>query len=258
MKEQILLTLCYDGCAFAGYQVQKNARTVQSTVQDAIEALYGVRYDVVGCSRTDAGVHARDYKLTFCPERKESLTPERLVSALNAHLPADIAVTHACCVPKSFHVRHDVYEKEYEYIIKNTAVRDPFSRGHAYLCPYPIDEALLNEAVSAFLGTHDFAAFMASGSKIVDTVRTVRSASVHREGDEVIFRIAADGFLYNMVRILVGTLLDVARGKIRKEDIPDIILSKDRARAGITVPPDGLYLRRVTFISDNAGKEDIT
>ena len=258
MKEQILLTLCYDGMAFAGYQVQKNARTVQSAVQDAIEALYGERYDVVGCSRTDAGVHARDYKLTFRPEKKDSLTPEKLISALNAHLPQDIAVTGAQRVPDGFHVRHDVFEKEYEYIVKNTAVRDPFSRGHAYHYPHRMDAVLLNEAAAAFLGKHDFAAFMATGSKITDSVRTVRSVSVHREGDCVVFRIAADGFLYNMVRIFVGTLLDVARGKIQKEDISDIIASGDRARAGATVPPDGLYLNRVRFQDNAFGKEDMT
>ncbi len=238
--------------------MQKNARTVQATVQDAIFALYGVRYDVVGCSRTDAGVHARDYKLTFCPEAKESLTPDRLVAALNAHLPKDIAVKAVRRVPDTFHVRHDVYEKEYEYLVKNTAVRDPFSNGFAYFYPHPIDAGELNEAAAAFLGTHDFAAFMASGSKIVDTVRTVRSVSVCRAGDSVIFRIAADGFLYNMVRIFVGTMLDVTRGKIRKEEISDIILSKDRARAGATVPPDGLYLNRVTFLGSGNGKEEMT
>ena len=121
-----------------------------------------------------------------------------------------------------------------------------------------MDAVLLNEAAAAFLGKHDFAAFMASGSKITDSVRTVRSVSVHREGDCVVFRIAADGFLYNMVRIFVGTLLDVARGKIQKEDISDIIASGDRARAGATVPPDGLYLNRVRFQDNAFGKEDMT
>ncbi len=242
---QILLTLAYCGTSFSGFQVQKNARTVQSVMQDAIEKIWGDRLPVVGCSRTDSGVHARDYKLTFYAD--DRLAVEKIPAAVNAHLPDDIVVRSAAAVSDNFHVRHDVYEKEYEYIICNTQYRDPFSVNTALHYRRPIDAPLLHGAAQAFIGTHDFRAFMASGSDIADTVRTVRSASVTRCGDYIYLRIAADGFLYNMVRIFVGTMLSVNEGKCKPEDIPDIIVSCDRKRAGITVPAHGLYLNRVTF-----------
>ena len=243
-----LLTLAYDGSAFAGFQVQKNARTVQSAMQDAIEKIYGERLPVVGCSRTDAGVHARDYKLTFeTGAHHPAISEERIPAALNAMLPQEIAVLFSQAVPESFHVRHDVWEKEYEYVIRNTPYRDPFTRVYAYHYRHPIDTAMLHEAAQAFVGTHDFRAFMASGSDIADTTRTVRAVSVVRDGAVVRLRIAADGFLYNMVRIFVGTMLGTAEGKIAAASLPDIIASGDRARAGITVPACGLYLNRVTY-----------
>ncbi|MBQ7298818.1 MAG: tRNA pseudouridine(38-40) synthase TruA [Clostridia bacterium] len=242
---QFLLTLAYNGTQFAGFQVQKNARTVQSVMQDAIEVLYGSRLPVVGCSRTDAGVHARDYKLTYHAD--DRLKPERIPAALNAHLPDDIAVKAAAVVPDDFHVRHDVYEKEYEYVIVNTPYRDPFSVNTALHYRRPLDADLLDRAAQAFVGTYDFRAFMASGSDIADTTRTVRSVSVTRAGDYVYLRIAADGFLYNMVRIFVGTMLAVAEGKVAPDALPGIIDSRDRKNAGITVPAHGLYLNRVVF-----------
>lgn len=242
---QFLLTLAYNGTQFAGFQVQKNARTVQSVMQDAIEVLYGSRLPVVGCSRTDAGVHALDYKLTYHAD--DRLKPERIPAALNAHLPDDIAVKAAAVVPDDFHVRHDVYEKEYEYVIVNTPHRDPFSVNTALHYRRPLDADLLDRAAQAFVGTHDFRAFMASGSDIADTTRTVRSVSVTRAGDYVYLRIAADGFLYNMVRIFVGTMLAVAEGKVAPDALPGIIDSRDRKNAGITVPAHGLYLNRVVF-----------
>jgi len=242
---QYLLTLAYDGTHFAGFQVQKNARTVQSTMQDAIETIWGERLPVVGCSRTDAGVHARDYKLTF--HASPRLSSERIPAALNAHLPEDISVRCAEAVSDEFHVRHDVYEKEYEYVICNTPHRDPFTVHTALHYRRPIDTARLDCAAQHVLGTHDFRAFMASGSDIADTTRTVRSVSVIRDGDFVKLRIAADGFLYNMVRIFVGTMLAVNEGKIAPDAIPAVIDSCDRKNAGITVPAHGLYLNRVVF-----------
>ncbi len=245
---KILLTLAYDGRNFAGFQVQGDRRTVQKTVQDALEALYRTRPGVVGCSRTDAGVHARDYKLTYVVEGNMPTIPtEKLPCAVNRFLPYDIAVSRAEVVPDDFHVRHDVYEKEYEYRVYCGKSRDPFSHGRAYHVGRRYDAERLGNAAQAFLGTHDFRAFMASGSDIGDTVRTVRSVSVEEEGDFLLFRIAADGFLYNMVRIYVGTLLAVGDGRIDAEALPEIIASGDRKKAGPTVPPDGLYLNRVTF-----------
>ncbi|MBO5649130.1 MAG: tRNA pseudouridine(38-40) synthase TruA [Clostridia bacterium] len=251
---QILLTLSYDGTQFAGFQVQKNARTVQATVQDAIEQIFGERYPVVGCSRTDAGVHARDYKLTFFTD--SGILCDRIPAALNAKLPYDVSVLGASVVPDDFHVRHDVYEKEYEYAICNTPYRDPFSRHTAYHFRQSLDEQLLARAAAHFVGKHDFRAFMASGSDVADTVRTVRSTSVERRGDWVYIRIAADGFLYNMVRIFVGTLLSCAQGKYSADSIPAIISSLDRKNAGATAPACGLYLNRVTYLPQKGDTHD--
>lgn len=247
-ETKFLLTLAYDGSAFSGFQVQPGARTVQSVMQDAVERIYGKRLDVTGCSRTDAGVHARDYKLTYVTDGTlPQIAADKIPAALNTMLPGDIAVLRAERVPSAFHVRHDVYEKEYEYVVLNRKVRDPFSEGRAYLYRGTLDAPMLNDAAQAFLGVHDFRGFMASGADIADTVRTVRSVSVRREGERVIFSIAADGFLYNMVRIFVGTMLAAAEGKLPPASLGDVIASRDRARAGMTVPACGLYLNRVTY-----------
>ena len=256
----ILLTLAYRGTLFSGYQVQPGKRTVQGCMQDAIENIYGIRYPVVGCSRTDAGVHARDFKMTFSPDghNAPNIPPMRIPAALNAALPDDIAVLSAEVVPTSFHVRHDVYEKEYEYLIYNSPVRSPFMTDMAYHYRHPLDIGAMENAADAFLGTHDFRGFMASGSDIADTVRTVRKVSVLRGGDLVRIRISADGFLYNMVRIFVGTLLAVSEGKIHAADLPDIIASCDRSRAGMTVPACGLYLSHVIFSKPNTQREEET
>ena len=179
MTKQILLTLAYRGSAYAGFQVQPGQRTVQGTVQDAIQRIYRRRLAVVGCSRTDAGVHARDYKLTFCTDEDAPDIPLASVpAALNTALPPDIAVLEAKDVPVSFHVRHDVYEKEYEYRVWNAKVRNPFETDTAYHYKLPVQAEELDAAAQAFLGTHDFRAFMASGSDIADTTRTIRALSV--------------------------------------------------------------------------------
>ncbi len=251
----ILLTLAYKGTAFSGFGVQPGKRTVQGAIQDAIEQIYGERYPVIGCSRTDAGVHARDYKLTFTPgPSAPHIVCSRIPGALNAVLGTDIAVLSAEEVSASFHVRHDVYEKEYEYLLYDTPVRSPFYTDTAFHSHHAVNAALLHEAAKAFLGTHDFRGFMASGSDILDTVRTVRAVSVFREGGLVHIRISADGFLYNMVRIFVGTLLSVNEGKITPDALPRIIASCDRSRAGMTVPAHGLYLNRVSFMKTD-GRE---
>ncbi len=247
---KFLLTLAYHGAGFCGFQVQKQQRSIQSTMQDAIEQIYGERLPVVGCSRTDAGVHARDYKLTFVTDQSHPcIQLQRIPMALNAALPSDIAVLDAEEVPLDFHVRHDVYEKEYEYLIHDGPIRSPFYTDTVYHYKHRLDAEKLNAAAQAFLGTHDFRGFMAAGSDIGDTVRTVHSVRVFRSDDGLIhIRISANGFLYNMVRIIVGTLLAVAEGRIDSDSLSSVIDSGDRTRAGITVPAHGLYLNRVEFL----------
>ncbi len=243
--KRLFLTLRFDGTAYHGWQVQENAVTVQQVVQDAIEAVTGDRSALTGCSRTDSGVHANMFCCAFTTA--SSLGGRTLVGALNANLPENIAVTACREVPLSFHPRYDCMGKEYIYRIYNSAVRDPFLVGRALLFKPPLDAEMLNEQAQSFVGTHDFSAFRASGSSVADSVRTVRYAEVERNADEVVFRVSADGFLYNMVRIMVGTLLDISREKIDRDTLPQIISSHNRKCAGITAPAHGLYLNKVFY-----------
>ncbi len=242
---RIRLTLRYDGGAYHGWQVQQNAVTVQQTLQDAIERITGVRSGVIGCSRTDAGVHADMFCCTF--DTDSPLRADKLCYALNAVLPRDIAVYDAIEVAPDFHPRYDAKGKRYVYRIYNGRHRNPFYEGHAVFINRPLDDVAMDKAAKAFLGTHDFAAFCAAGSSVEDTVRTVTHAAVTRKGDVVTFSVQADGFLYNMVRIMAGTLLDIAAGKIDAADLPHIIDSLDRSRAGNTAPADGLCLQTVYY-----------
>ncbi len=245
---KILLELCYDGSSFCGYQVQPDKPTVQSALQDAIEKLYGVRYPVKGCSRTDSGVHALQYFATY--DTDKILPVERIPSALNSVIDRHIAVRSARVVDDSFHVRHDVKMKEYEYLILTGDIPDPFMLGRIWHYPKKLRSdrlSLMKEASVAFIGRHDFSAFMSAGSDIADRVRDVKYLEITEDDGLIRIRIAADGFLYNMVRIIVGTLIEVASGRISPGDIAAILESRDRARAGMTAPPEGLYLRKVEF-----------
>lgn len=243
--KNFLLTIRFLGTNYHGFQVQKNAVTVCEKVQDAIETVTGIRSDVKGCSRTDSGVHAYRYCLNFHSDT--SLSEEDLVRALNANLPFDISATDCSVVPDDFHARYSVKSKEYIYMIYNSKKRDPFWEGRAYRYVSHIDEKLLNRSAKMFCGTHDFSAFCAAGSDMGNKTRTVQEFTVERREDLVIFRICADGFLYNMVRILVGTLLHINEGKISLCAIRSLIDDRDRSKCGPTVPPEGLYLNQVNY-----------
>ncbi|MBO4445726.1 MAG: tRNA pseudouridine(38-40) synthase TruA [Clostridia bacterium] len=248
---QILLKLKYIGTAYHGWQVQENAVSVQQTLQDAVEAIFGERLDVTGCSRTDAGVHANMY---CCTIRTDSdIDCFRLMGALNAKLPDDISVFACEDVPEDFHPRYSATAKQYIYRINNAKAPDPFLEGRALHYKTPIDEVKLNKAAQAFVGTHDFTGFCGAKSDIEDCTRTVYEASVTRDGDVVTFSVTGDGFLYNMVRIMVGTLLFVNEGKIDADDIPRIIENKDRKAAGKTAPACGLYLNKVFYGGETIG-----
>ena len=248
---KFILKLKFVGTNFSGYQVQPGKRTVQSTLQDAIEKLFGTRYDVKGCSRTDSGVHANVFYVTFdLPDGTSSITVDKMPHAFNSVLPDDITVTDAAIVDDSFHVRHNVIFKEYIYVINNSVFRDPFTQGRAYHYPKHLnydDIEKMNKAAQLILGKHDFACFMSSGSGIEDTVRNVKYLNVTKDDDVTTIRIAADGFLYNMVRIIAGTLLDVGRGKTSPDDIKEMLESLDRSKSGPTLPACGLYLNHVEF-----------
>ncbi len=239
------LKLTYNGSAYHGWQIQQNAVTVQGTLEKAIETIFGSDITLHGCSRTDAGVHANEYYCNFKTDKE--IPCENVINALNGNLPRDIAVLRCEEVQPDFHSRYDCKSKEYIYKIWNSGIRNPFLLDCAYEYKYRLDEKLLDKAAKMYVGTYDWSAFCASGSSVKTTVRTVTNASVSRYGDNVVFVVEADGFLYNMVRIMVGTLIYVNEGKIDINSIRDIILSKDRESAGVTAPAKGLYLNRVEY-----------
>ena len=254
---KILLYISFVGTNYCGYQIQPNGVTIQQRLNEAAEALFGYPCDVVGCSRTDSGVHAAQFCATVSKKGEGHLLTtvptNKIPLAISKYLPSDISVYLAREVDDDFHARYDVVSKEYIYRIWNSQVRNPFEEGRSYHYPKAISREsinLMNEAAKHFIGTKDFTSFMAADSKIVDATRTVYSAEVERYGDLVTFRVSANGFLYNMVRIMTGTLLAVAEGKILPENIDAIIESKDRSRAGFTAPPCGLYLNKVDYNID--------
>lgn len=242
---RLLLTLRYDGTGYHGWQVQPNAPTVQETLQDAVQAVTGVRAGITGCSRTDAGVHADMFCCTV--DTDTPLTGDKLASALNFHLPRDIAVYAVHPVQDTFHPRYDACGKRYVYRIWNGRQRHPIYDRYTLHVKQPLDVPLLNEAASVFVGHHDFAAFCAAGSDVEDTCRTVRACGVERQGDMVLFHVEADGFLYNMVRIMVGTLLEIAAGRMEATVLPSVLAGGDRAAAGPTAPAKGLCLQQVYY-----------
>ncbi|HIZ20318.1 MAG TPA: tRNA pseudouridine(38-40) synthase TruA [Firmicutes bacterium] len=243
--QRLLLTLRYDGTAYHGWQAQPNGVTVQQTLQDAVQAVTGVRSGITGCSRTDAGVHAEMFCCTL--ETASPLRGQKLCAALNAHLPRDIAVYGCREVGPDFHPRYDARGKRYLYRIWNEPQRNPFWEGRALHYRRPLDVERLDRAAKDYLGSHDFAPFCAAGSSVEDTVRTVRACGLSRQGGLVVFAVEADGFLYNMVRIMVGTLLEMAAGRRPYDDIPAVFAAGDRAAAGMTAPAHGLILDRVFY-----------
>ncbi len=240
-----LLTLRYLGTHYHGWQVQENALAVQPIIQNALLEMFPHRPGVTGCSRTDSGVHANMYCCHFdSPLRRD---PFGVICSVNRNLPNDIAVTDCRMVDEDFHARYSVVSKEYVYKIYNGVHRNPFAHHLAYHYRFPLNVEAMNAAAEHFVGTYDFTSFCAVNAKEGDKTRTVFHASVTREGEYVLFRVSANGFLYNMVRIMVGTLLRVSQGKFAPDDIPRIIEAKDRGQAGPTAPPEGLYLNQVFY-----------
>ena len=239
----------YLGTDFHGFQVQPDKRTVQGELCRALEQATGVPCKVTGCSRTDAGVHANEFCITVDADGA-SVPADKLSIAVSRFLPDDLSLFYAKECDNDFHPRYDVISKEYLYRIKNCKIYDPFEVGRAWFpqrpfSPEGIDR--MKSAIEYFIGKHDFSAFMSEGSDVTDCVRTVYSLSVEQYGDLIEIKISADGFLYNMVRIIVGTLAEIGYGRFSPDSVPLIIESKDRARAGMTAPPHGLYLNKVTY-----------
>ena len=245
MKRNIALTLMYDGTAYHGWQVQKRDVTVAETLEKALAQVVGHPVKCTGAGRTDAGVHAERYVSNF---RTTSTIPcDRLPLAVNSRLPGDIVVTKATEVPEDFNAIGSCIKKEYTYRIYNSRIKNPFYVNRAYFYPKKLDEAVMDRAARAFEGTHDFAAVRSVGTNVRSTVRTIYYCRVTRSGELLELKVCADGFLYNMVRAITGTVLYAAEGKLTPEDIPEILDSGNRTLAGPTAPPGGLYLTRVWY-----------
>lgn len=241
----IALRLSYSGTAYHGWQRQKEEPTVQEALEQALSKLYKYRISATGCGRTDAGVHAEKYCANFRADGNIPL--DRLPLALNALLPDDISVSGAVRVSEDFHAVFSCLKKQYTYRIYNAPVRDPFLTDRMWFRPERLDEGVMRCAAEQFLGTHDFAAVRSVGTNVKTTVRTVYAFDVERRGDVISLTVCANGFLYNMARAMVGTVLYAALGKISPEDIGGILLSGDRCLAGPTVPPHGLYMTGVWY-----------
>lgn len=244
----ILLWISYKGTRYAGFQVQPNGVTVCEVLQNAMENLFGVRPPVKGCSRTDAGVHARRFALNF---RYDGGIPcEKIPLALNARLPMDIRALQALPVPDDFHARYAAHDKTYHYRLRCSRVDDPFDWETCHRVAGPLDLPAMQRAAAGFCGTHDFLALCASGSSAAahgDTVRTVTDCTVRQDGELFTLSVTADGYLYNMVRILAGTVLEAGLGKRDPAGVPAILDSRDRRRAGPTLPARGLFLWDVRY-----------
>ncbi|HPD00978.1 MAG TPA: tRNA pseudouridine(38-40) synthase TruA [Acetivibrio sp.] len=241
----IKLTIEYDGTNYHGWQTQNNARTVQDVIEKAIEGLTGEKVALIGSSRTDYGVHALGQVANFATN--STIPGDRFCYALNRILPEDIVIRESCEVGLDFHARFQAKGKKYRYIIYNSRFPSAILRNRAYHVSYNLDIDEMKKAALSFLGTHDFSTFKASGSSVKTSVRTITSVSLEKNGDVLEFEICGNGFLYNMVRIIVGTLVDVGMGRIKADDISDIINGKDRKKAGRTAPAHGLYLVEVYY-----------
>lgn len=243
--KNIALRLRYDGSRYHGWQVQKNAITVAQTMEEALAKVCGERVKLTGCGRTDAGVHALRYCANF---HSDCTVPvDRMPLALNSRLPDDIAVVDAVEVPDDFNAIGSCVKKEYVYKILNSRIPDPFLADRVCFYPQRLDISLMQAAARAFEGTHDFKAVRSEGTQTKTTVRTVYWCRAEKDGDLITVSICANGFLYNMCRAMVGTMVYASYGKLIPEEIPALLEKRDRRLTGPTMPPQGLYLNRVWY-----------
>lgn len=243
--KRMLLTISYDGTAYHGWQIQPNGITVQQVLCDCIEKTLGVKTAVVGTSRTDAGVHANEF--TCHLDCEDGIPATAFTRGVNSLLPTDIAVKSCVEVSNDFHARYNALGKTYCYNIYNSNKKDPFKLRYAWQIERTLDIDKMNEFAKQIIGKHDFFAFSSSGRTVEDTVREISECFVTKNGNDVVLTVSANGFLYNMVRIIVGTAVAVSDGRINPDDISQILLSKKRELAGITAPPQGLFLEKVHY-----------
>ncbi len=243
---KLLLKIAYDGTDFCGWQIQPNGITVQAVLTDALCELLSEKVCLHGCSRTDSGVHANEFFCHFTTENTR-IDTKGFVGALNVRLPSSVAVLDCIEVDGDFHARYSALGKQYVYKMYASRVRNPFLDKYALRLPKPLNVSAVNEFCVSLVGTHDFAAFSATGREYATTVRTISECRLLKDNENYSLFVSGDGFLYNMVRIITGTVLYVSEGKISPADAPKILSSCERSLAGPTAPPHGLYLNKVFY-----------
>ena len=245
---RIMIKVAYDGTNYSGWQIQINALTIEEVLNKALSDLLNEGITVTGASRTDAGVHALCNFAIF--DTLTKMPADKICYAVNTRLPEDIRVTQSVEVDKEFHPRRCLTKKTYEYHILNTKIASPIKRNFAHFCHYNCDVELMKIAAKDFKGKHDFKAFCTVGTQVLTTVREITDISVNRVGDEIVIRVTGYGFLYNMVRIIAGTLLEIGCGRRAVDSIPATIESLDRTKAGPTAPARGLMLVEYEFVDE--------
>lgn len=243
--KRVKLIVAYDGTNYQGWQIQKNGETIEAVLDRALANLTGEEIHVSGASRTDAGVHAMGNVAVF--DTSVRMPAEKFVYALNQRLPEDIRVQDSCEVPMDFHPRYQDSVKTYEYRILNREFPLPACRLNTYFTYRPLDETRMQQAADYLVGEHDFQSFCAAGAQVKTTVRTVYDVKVVRNGELLTIRITGNGFLYNMVRIIAGTLMKIGEGEWEPEYIKEILAAKDRKKAGPTAPAKGLTLMEISY-----------
>jgi len=243
----ICLTIAYDGTHYAGWQIQKNAKTIQQEIEKALRKILKEKVRLIGAGRTDSGVHAKAQVANF--KINKNFPAKKLLSALNANLPRDISAINAKEVPVKFHSQYDAKSKMYRYTILNSRIDDPFLKFYYYKFPYKLDIALMKKEAKCLLGMHDFKSFQAKSSlsRIKDTRRSIKKISIKRHKKYIDIDIEANGFLHNMVRNIAGTLIEVGRSYLKPGSMKKIVLAKNRQKAGPTAPARGLTLLKVLY-----------
>lgn len=235
----------YRGTNYHGFQIQNNAVTVQEVLQKGVSVVLNEKVSIIGCSRTDTGVHANQF--CFNVHTNSQINTRGFIRGVNGHLPDDISILSCEEVPENFHARFDCKGKEYIYKIHCSESKNPFASDLMLHYRRKLDLDAIRKASSYFVGTHDFSSFCTDFTNVSTTIRTIYSLKIENHGDTVIVLVKGDGFLYNMIRIIVGTLIDVSEGRFLPDDIPEIITAKNRLRAGRTAMAHGLYLNRVFY-----------
>ena len=243
---RIKLVVAYDGTEYCGFQVQNNGPTIEGELNKVLSELFKEDIRVIGASRTDSGVHAYCNVAVFDTEAR--MPAEKMVYAINQRLPEDIRVQESSEVAADFHPRHTDSRKTYEYRIYNAAVQNPMKRRYALWNYYKLDVEKMKEAAAYLVGEHDFKSFCSADTQVESTVRTVYEVSVTQSGEDIVISVSGNGFLYNMVRIIAGTLLEVGKGRIEPNEMPRILEAKNRQASGPTAPPHGLTLVKYEFL----------